>query len=187
MAELQVEGDELVLHLSLGEKAASVHADPRVPLSALQRVEVLEDAHEPADHGWRVGERLPGVVEVGTIFEGGAENLRRCPPWHAPGGHARVRRRRLRRVDRGLCRPGVGRRPVQPWPAAPLTRAGGFTQWASQPNWPPSPTGHPAQLATQPNWPPSRVGLPAELASQPSWIREFLMPSFPRFSASCVA
>jgi hypothetical protein len=58
---------------------------------------------------------------------------------------------------------------------------------ATQPNWPPSPTGHPAQLATQPNWPPSPTGHPAELASQPSWIRELLMPSFPRFSASCVA
>lgn len=71
MAELKVEGDEIVLHLSLGEKAAAVHGDPRVPLSSLRRVEVLEDAHEPADHGWRIGERLPGVVEVGTILDGG--------------------------------------------------------------------------------------------------------------------
>jgi hypothetical protein len=71
MAELQVEDGELVLHLSLGEKAASIHGDPRSPLSAVRSIEVLDDAHEPADHGFRVGERLPGVVEVGAIFEGG--------------------------------------------------------------------------------------------------------------------
>lgn len=71
MAELQVEGDELVLQLSLGEKAGAVHADPRVPLSALQSVQVLDNAHEPADHGWKIGERLPGFVEVGTILDSG--------------------------------------------------------------------------------------------------------------------
>lgn len=71
MAELEVEGDELVLRLAWTEKAAAVHGDPRVPLSSVRRVQVLEDAHEPADHGFRIGERLPGVVEVGTILEGG--------------------------------------------------------------------------------------------------------------------
>lgn len=68
MAELEVDGSELVLHLRLGEKAAAVHGDPRVPLSAVRGVEILDDAHEPADHGWKIGERLPGVVEVGTIL-----------------------------------------------------------------------------------------------------------------------
>ncbi len=67
MAELRVEGGELVLHLSGLEKAASVHGDLRVPLSAVRGVEVLEDAHEPADHGFKVGERIPRVAEVATI------------------------------------------------------------------------------------------------------------------------
>lgn len=71
MAELKVEGAELVLHLSLGEKVGAVHGEPRAPLSAVRRLEVLDNAHEPADHGWRVGERLPGVVEVGTIYDDG--------------------------------------------------------------------------------------------------------------------
>jgi uncharacterized protein len=71
MAELQVEGAELVLHLSGLEKAAAVHGDLRVPLSAVRAVEVLEDAHEPADHGFKVGERLPRVVEVATVRAGG--------------------------------------------------------------------------------------------------------------------
>ena len=43
MAELDVDGDDLVLRLSFGEKAAAVHGDPRAPLSALRRIEVLDD------------------------------------------------------------------------------------------------------------------------------------------------
>ena len=45
MAELQLEGDELVLHLSGMEKAEAVHGDLRVPLSTFRGVEVLGDAH----------------------------------------------------------------------------------------------------------------------------------------------
>jgi hypothetical protein len=71
VAELQIEGDELVLQLSFGERAVSLHGDLRAPLSAVRSVQVLDDAHEPADHGWRIGERLPGVVEVGLIFDDG--------------------------------------------------------------------------------------------------------------------
>lgn len=71
MAELKVEGDQLVLSLSLAEKAAGVHGDLHAPRTSLKRAAVLNDAHEPADHGVRIGERLHGVVEVGTILDGG--------------------------------------------------------------------------------------------------------------------
>jgi len=71
MAELRVDGDELVLQLSWGEKAGGVHGDLRVPVSSVVRAEVLDDAHGPVDHGVKIGERLPGVVEVGTVLEGG--------------------------------------------------------------------------------------------------------------------
>jgi len=71
MAELRVEGDELVLHLSRLEEAEAVHRELRAPLSAVRGIEVLEDAHEPADHGFKVGERLPGISEVATIHTGG--------------------------------------------------------------------------------------------------------------------
>lgn len=68
MAELVVEGDELVLQLSGLEKAEGIHGDLRVPLSTVRSVEVLEDAHKAADFvGIRVGTRIFGVVEVGTI------------------------------------------------------------------------------------------------------------------------
>ncbi|MHB1510806.1 MAG: hypothetical protein ACYCST_17250 [Acidimicrobiales bacterium] len=68
MAELAVENDELVLHLSGAEKAESLHRDMRVPLSAVSRIQVIDDAHEAADHpGFKAGTRLPGVVEVASI------------------------------------------------------------------------------------------------------------------------
>jgi uncharacterized protein len=71
MAELRVEGNELVLHLTGDEKLEAVHGDLRVPLNAVRSVEVLDDAHEPADHGFKVGTRLPRVTEVATVRTGG--------------------------------------------------------------------------------------------------------------------
>jgi hypothetical protein len=71
MAELLVEGDELLLRLGPAEKLESIHGDLRAPLSSVRSVEVLEDAHGPADHGFKVGERLPGVSEVAVVHSGG--------------------------------------------------------------------------------------------------------------------
>lgn len=71
MAELQVDGEDLVLHLTRSEELEGVHGDLRVPLAAVRSVEVIEDAHQPADSGFKVGTRLPGVVEVGTVRPGG--------------------------------------------------------------------------------------------------------------------
>jgi hypothetical protein len=70
MAELRVEGGELVLHLSAAEKLEGVHGDVRAPLSAVRGVEILDDAHKPVgiSSGLKIGTRLPGVVEVGTIL-----------------------------------------------------------------------------------------------------------------------
>jgi uncharacterized protein len=73
MAELVVEGDELVLHLSATEKLEAVHGDLRAPRAAVRAVEVLEDAHGPADHGFKVGERLPGYSEVAAVHSEGAK------------------------------------------------------------------------------------------------------------------
>jgi hypothetical protein len=69
MAELRLEGGELVLHLTGAEKAEAVHGDLRVPVSAIRGVEVLDDAHSwtGIDVGFKVGLRLPGVVTVATV------------------------------------------------------------------------------------------------------------------------
>lgn len=68
MAELVVEGDDLVLHLTGAEKLEAVHGDLRVPLAAVTAVEVMDDAHHAADLiGVKVGTRIPRVVEVATV------------------------------------------------------------------------------------------------------------------------
>lgn len=69
MATLVVQGSELVLRLSGTEKLEGVHGDLHAPLSAVRGVEVIDDAHGPAGvrAGIKVGTRLPGVIEVGTI------------------------------------------------------------------------------------------------------------------------
>lgn len=71
VAEVQFVEDEIVLHLTRLEHLEAVHGDLRVALSSVSSVVVLDDAHEPADHGFKVGERLPGVSEVASIDTGG--------------------------------------------------------------------------------------------------------------------
>jgi hypothetical protein len=69
MAELRIDGGELVLHLTTLEKVEGVHGDLRVPVSSVRGIEVLDDAHAPAGirAGVKIGTRLPGVIEVGTV------------------------------------------------------------------------------------------------------------------------
>lgn len=69
MAELRIEDGLLLLDLSAVEKIEGAHGDLRVPLSAVRAVEVLDDAHAPAGirAGIKIGTRIPGHVEVGTI------------------------------------------------------------------------------------------------------------------------
>ncbi len=69
MAELRLEGGELVLHLSPAEKAEAVHGDLRVPLSAVRGVEVLDDAYgwTGIEVGFKVGMRVPGIAAVATV------------------------------------------------------------------------------------------------------------------------
>jgi uncharacterized protein len=75
MAELRVEDGELVLHLSGVEKAEAVHGDLRAPLSAVRSVEVVDEAHQAADGGFKIGMRIPGVAEVASIRGGGKKSF----------------------------------------------------------------------------------------------------------------
>ncbi len=73
MAQLVVDGADLVLRLSAAEKVEGLHGDLRVPLAAVGEVQVLDDAHAAAGirAGIKMGTRLPGVIEVGRVY--GAE------------------------------------------------------------------------------------------------------------------
>jgi hypothetical protein len=66
MAELVVEGADLVIQLRTIEKVEAVHGEPRVPLSAVKSVDVLDDVIG-AVHGMRVGTGVPGIVAIGTF------------------------------------------------------------------------------------------------------------------------
>ncbi|MEO8907813.1 MAG: hypothetical protein ABI310_07005 [Microbacteriaceae bacterium] len=67
VAELTIQGDELVLALSEMEKLEAVHAgEIRVPVTSVRGIEVLDDALD-AVHGIRTGTGIPGVLVVGTI------------------------------------------------------------------------------------------------------------------------
>jgi hypothetical protein len=66
VAELRVEGTDLVLRMGTLEKAESFHGDIRVPLRAVTSVRVVDDAW-PELRGVRApGTGLPKVIAVGT-------------------------------------------------------------------------------------------------------------------------
>jgi hypothetical protein len=66
MAELRVEGTDLVLHMGALEKAEGFHGDIRVSLRAVTSVRAVDDAW-PELRGLRApGTGLPHVIAVGT-------------------------------------------------------------------------------------------------------------------------
>ncbi len=72
MAELLIDGTDLVLHLTTLEELAAVHGDLRAPLASVSSVQVVDDVHAPADAGFKlIGGRLPGIFEIGTFSADG--------------------------------------------------------------------------------------------------------------------
>jgi hypothetical protein len=66
MAELKVDGNELVLHMHTLEKAEGFHGDIRLPLSAVDTVRLVDDPW-PELRGIRApGTGVPEVIAVGT-------------------------------------------------------------------------------------------------------------------------
>lgn len=67
MAELAIEGDELVLHLSLFEKAAALNRDVRLPVSSIGTIEVAQKPFGLV-RGYRAaGLSIPRRVAIGTF------------------------------------------------------------------------------------------------------------------------
>jgi hypothetical protein len=66
VARLEVEGNELVLRLTLREKMWGFHGNIRVSLSAIRSVSTPENAWM-ALRGWRMaGTAIPGLIAIGT-------------------------------------------------------------------------------------------------------------------------
>jgi hypothetical protein len=66
VAELQIDGDELVLHLRGLEKAEGAHGDIRMPLSAVTAVRSVEDPWAELRGIRAPGTGVPNVIAVGT-------------------------------------------------------------------------------------------------------------------------
>ena len=75
MAELVLEGDEVVLRMTRGERFLAAHRDIRVPLSAVRSVDLLEQPTRRI-RGLRpryakvVGGYWPGRFAYGSFFDG---------------------------------------------------------------------------------------------------------------------
>ncbi|HVC39980.1 MAG TPA: hypothetical protein VNH20_08440 [Candidatus Dormibacteraeota bacterium] len=66
MADIRIDGDDLVLVLGRLEKVEGVHGDIRVPLTSVREVEVVDHPLEFI-HGLKLaGAGIPGVTAMGT-------------------------------------------------------------------------------------------------------------------------
>jgi len=71
VADLTIEGGDLVVALTKLERAESFHDDIRVPVSSVRSVTVIDDLLKEV-HGVRApGTGIPGVTMVGTLVSKG--------------------------------------------------------------------------------------------------------------------
>lgn len=73
MAELKRDGDELVVVLSVAEKAEAVHGDIRAPVSSVREVGVVDDAVHAVPGLKTIGAAWPGRFAIGTFRGNGGK------------------------------------------------------------------------------------------------------------------
>ena len=85
MADIAREGDEIVIKLSIGEHIMAMHRDVRVPLSAVNSVDVVDEPIRRIQglkpRNFKVfGGYWPGLVRVRVLLRRGrgAAAVRRC-------------------------------------------------------------------------------------------------------------
>jgi hypothetical protein len=80
MADIAREGNEIVLKLSVGERILAVHRDVRVPLLAVQSVDVVDEpirriqGLRPRNFKF-IGGYWPGWFAYGSFFDGAVRRL----------------------------------------------------------------------------------------------------------------
>lgn len=73
MAELTVEGTDLVVRMPLRQKLLSFHSDVRVPLSAVRSVSAVEKPWLDLRGRRMAGTAMRGVAAIGTWTHSGGE------------------------------------------------------------------------------------------------------------------
>jgi hypothetical protein len=75
VAQIHVQGSDLVVRLSLMEKAGAFHGDVRIPLAAVRAVRVAEDPWTELRGIRAPGTGVPGVIALGTRLGGGTRDF----------------------------------------------------------------------------------------------------------------
>lgn len=75
MAQLVIVGHDLVVRLSLMEKAGAFHADVRIPLASVRSVRVADDPWSELRGIRAPGTGLPGVIALGTRRAAGVRDF----------------------------------------------------------------------------------------------------------------
>lgn len=70
MAELRVDGDDLVVHLTPAQKVLGFHADIRVPLTAVRSVAAVDKPWLALRGRRMAGTAMRGVAAMGTWVHG---------------------------------------------------------------------------------------------------------------------
>ncbi len=75
MAEIQVEGGQVSIHLSFAEKIGALHGDLRFPVSAVRAVRVVDKPFSEIEGIRAPGTGVPGLIALGTYRTHGGRDF----------------------------------------------------------------------------------------------------------------
>ena len=75
MAEIQVEGGRVSIHLSVAEKIGALHGDVHFPVSAVRAVRVVDRPFGEIEGFRAPGTGVPGVIALGTYRARGGQDF----------------------------------------------------------------------------------------------------------------
>jgi hypothetical protein len=75
MAEIQVEGGQVSIHLSVPEKIGALHGDLHFPVSAVRAVRVVDKPFSEVEGIRSPGTGVPGLIALGTYRAHGSRHF----------------------------------------------------------------------------------------------------------------